>query len=163
MQATSFIIFETENFRVEAVEHPLIDRNDGGHITINPKFKVSTRQELTPAQAIEMMRLSIVVGQAMTTVLISRGVDIGRINYQDNGNWSVFAPGGPQLHLHLYGRAKSAKIQKYGQACYFPHREENPDFYKDLQPLQPNDITLIRHEIMIVLEQEKYKDKYWRL
>lgn len=129
MQSTSFIIFETENFVVEAVEHPLVDRSDGGHITINPKFKVSTRQELTPAQAIEMMRLSVVTGEAMTTVLISRGVDIGRINYQDNGNWSVFAPGGPLLHLHLYGRAKSAKIQKYGQSCYFPHRQENPDFY----------------------------------
>lgn len=129
MQSTSFIIFETENFVVEAVEHPLVDRSDGGHITINPKFKVSTRQELTPAQAIEMTRLSVVTGEAMTTVLISRGVDIGRINYQDNGNWSVFAPGGPLLHLHLYGRAKSAKIQKYGQSCYFPHRQENPDFY----------------------------------
>ena len=163
MAASPFTIFETENYLVEAVEHPLVDRNDGGHITINPKFKVSTRQELTPGQAIEMMRLSVVVGEAMTTVLITRGIDIGRINYQDNGNWSVFKPGGPQLHLHLYGRAKSAKIQKYGQATYFPHRDENPDFYKDLQPLQPNDIILIRQEIMILLAKEKFRDKHWRL
>lgn len=160
---SGFIIFESDNFIVEAPEHPLVDRNDGGHITINPTFRVSARQELTPRQAVELMRLSIVAGEAMTEVLISRGVDIGRINYQDNGNWSVFTPGGPQLHLHIYGRAKSAKFQTYGQACYFPHRDDDPDFYKDLQPLQPDDIALIRAEIERLLAKEKFLDKYWRL
>jgi len=159
----NMIIFESENYTVEAVEQPLVDRNDGGHITINPKFKVSNRQQLTPRQAIELMKLSIVAGEAMTKVLISRSVDIGRINYQDNGNWSVFNADGPQLHLHLYGRAKSAKIQKYGQACHFPHREEDPDFYGSNQSLQPEDVRLMRQEIERLLTEEKFSRDNWRL
>src|SRR5689334_1279270 len=98
------IIFESLNFIVQSAEFPLVDRNDGGHITIDPKFKVSNRQDLTSREAIELMRLTMIVGEAMTIVMNRHGVDIGRINYQDNGNWSVFTPEGPQLHYHLYGR-----------------------------------------------------------
>ncbi|HZY82844.1 MAG TPA: hypothetical protein VFE50_25160 [Cyclobacteriaceae bacterium] len=157
------IIFESENFTIEAVEHPLVDRNDGGHITINPRFKVSTRQQLTPRQAIELMQLSIVAGEAMTNVLLLRGVDIGRVNYQDNGNWSVFAPEGPQLHLHIYGRAKSAKIQKYGQACYFPHRDEDPGFYSNNECLYPEDVRLMKNEIERLLKEDRFSHNNWRL
>jgi len=116
-------IYETNNFTVDAVDEPHVDRNDGGHIKITPKTRYSTRQELTAKESIELMRLTIVVGEAMTKVMNEHGVDIGRINYQDNGNWTVFKPEGPYLHIHLYGRAKSAKVQRYGQACFFPHRE----------------------------------------
>ena len=79
-------------------------------------------------KAIELMRLLIIVGEAMTIVLTKNGIDIGRINYQDNGNWGVFKKEGPYKHFHLYGRAKSAVRQKYGQACHFPHINEKPEF-----------------------------------
>lgn len=156
-------IYETRNFIVEAVEKPHIDRNDGGHIKIYPKVRIVDRQQLSPKQAIELMRLTIVVGQAMTKVMNEHGVDIGRINYQDNGNWSVFKPEGPYLHIHLYGRAKSAKIQKYGQACYFPHREEKPDYYEKLKPLIGEDIKGIRTEIEKLFKEEKFSDSAWGL
>ena len=156
-------IYETRNFIVEAVEKPHIDRNDGGHIKIYPIVKVVDRQQLSPKQAIELIRLTVVVGQAMTKVMNEHGVDIGRINYQDNGNWSVFKPEGPYLHIHLYGRAKSAKIQKYGQACYFPHREENPDYYKNFKPLTKEDVNDIRIEIEKLFKEEKFSDFGWGL
>ena len=135
----------------------------GGHIKIFPKERLVRRQDLKPKQAIELMRFTMVVGEAMEIAMNNRGVDIGRINYQDNGNWSVFKPDGPYLHIHLYGRAKSAKIHKYGQACFFPHREEKPNYYKNFKPLNSEDITEIKKEIEKLFQQEKYQDKNWRL
>ncbi len=155
------IIYESKNFIVEAVEHPHIDRDDGGHIKIYPKVKLVDRQQLSPKFAIELMRLTIVVGEAMTKVMQSHGVDIGRINYQDNGNWSVFKPEGPYLHVHLYGRARSAKIQKYGQAGFFPHRAENPEYYKNFKPLNAEDIKDMKIEIERLLEEEKFSNASW--
>ncbi|MFH1181507.1 MAG: hypothetical protein V1702_00970 [Candidatus Woesearchaeota archaeon] len=156
-------IYETKNFVVEAVEKPHIDRNDGGHIKITPKVRLVDRQQLSPTQAIELMRLTIVVGQAMTKAMREHGVDIGRINYQDNGNWSVFKTEGPYLHIHLYGRAKSAKIQKYGQACYFPNVGEKPEYYEKLKPLTEEDVKGIRAEIEKLLKEEKFSDFAWGL
>jgi hypothetical protein len=156
-------IFQSQNFIVRAAPEPLVDRDDGGHVIIDPVVSVRDRQELIPKLAVEFMRLSVVTGQAMTTVMIKHGVDIGRINYQDNGNWSVFLPEGPHLHLHLYGRATNAKYQRYGQACYFPHKDENPGFYKHFQPLDAKDIFEIGNEIKRLLGTEKFSDKNWMI
>jgi diadenosine tetraphosphate (Ap4A) HIT family hydrolase len=153
------LIYETEDFIVEAPEKPHITRADGGHIKIKPKERLVDRQSLSPKQAIELMRLTMVVGEAMTVVLNARGIDIGRINYQDNGNWSVFKPKGPYLHVHLYGRAKSAKIQKYGDACHFPQRDTG--FYEDYEPLNEGDISAIQDHIREILNQDKYQDRNW--
>ena len=149
------LIFESKNFLIEAADKPLVGRSDGGHIVINPKVRVATLQQLHPATAIELMRLIMVVGEAMTTVLNKNGVDIGRINYQDNGNWGVFKPEGPYQHFHLYGRAKSAVQQKYGQACYFPHKEEHPEFYENLAPLNTQDINDLNQGVYEVFQTAK--------
>ncbi|HYF31149.1 MAG TPA: hypothetical protein VD993_08525 [Chitinophagaceae bacterium] len=155
------LIFESENFTVTAPENPLVDRADGGHIVINPKVKIVDRQQLTAKQAIELMRLTIITGEAMTTVMNMNGVDVGRINYQDNGNCGVFLPEGPALHIHLYGRAKSAKYHRYGQACFFPHKDEDPEFYRSFKPLTQKDISDIRTEIARLKKLEKYSDTQW--
>lgn len=157
------IIYQTKNFIVEAADFPHVDRDDGGHIKIYPKVKVSDRQHLAPKLAVELMRLTSVVGEAMTIAMKQGGVDIGRINYQDNGNWSVFKPEGPYLHYHLYGRAKTAKYHKYGDACYFPHRETNPEYYKRFKPLNKDDIKRVKENIEKLLLLEKYNDKNWSL
>ena len=157
------LIFESKNFLIEAADKPLVGRSDGGHIVINPKVRVATLQQFNPTTAIELMRLVMVVGEAMTTVLNKNGVDIGRINYQDNGNWGVFKPEGPYQHFHLYGRAKSAVQQKYGQACYFPHKEDYPEFYENLTPLNHQDITDLNLEITRLLATDKYANSAWKL
>ena len=157
------LIFESKNFIVESAEKPHIDRADGGHIKIFPKVRYTDRQQLTPKQAVELMRLTVVVGQAMTKVMNEHGIDVGRINYQDNGNWSVFKNEGPHLHVHLYGRAKSAKTNKYGQACFFPHKKEDPGYYANFKPLTVGDIKEIRREIERLFTEEKYDNSEWRL
>ncbi len=157
------MIYASDNFIVEAVEKPHVDRDDGGHIIIHPKVRILNRQELSPEHAIELMRLTVVAGQAMTKIMNEHGIDIGRLNYQDNGNWSVFKPGGSYLHVHLYGRAKNAKIHKYGQACFFPHSEENPEYYKSFKPLNEDDVRDIKAEIKRILNEDKFSDTEWRL
>lgn len=119
------------------------------------------RQALSPKEAIELMRLTMIVGDAMIQVMNEHGIDIGRINYQDNGNWSVFKSEGPYLHIHLYGRAKSARVHEYGQACYFPHREEKPEYYQDFKPLNKSDVEGISKRIENLFLEKKYSDKEW--
>src|SRR4051812_22969327 len=82
-------IFETKNFNVEAPEKPLVSRLDGGHIRIGVKdTSITDRTKLDPLVAVELMRLTMLVGQAMETALIKRGIPIVKINYQDMGNWA---------------------------------------------------------------------------
>jgi len=149
------VIYETDDFTVISSEKPHLDRIDGGHIKIVPKVRVRDRTQLSPELAKELMKLTMVVGEAMAIGLNNRGIDVGRINYQDNGNWGVFNPEGPYLHVHLYGRAKSAKVQKYGDALYLPHRETG--FYDSFQPLDHEDVQEIRKEIERLLLTPKYR------
>lgn len=154
-------IIQTDNFIVLAVEKPHVSREDGGHIKIVPKVRISDRTELSPKLAVEVMRLTMITGEAMTVAMNKRGVDIGRINYQDNGNWSVFKPEGPYFHIHLYGRAKSAKIHKWGDACSFPQRISG--FYDNFNPLNDEDIETIREEMELIMKKDKYQDVNWHL
>lgn len=156
-------IYESENFIVESLDKPHIDRDDGGHVMISSKVRIIDKQQLSPRQAIELMRLTIVVGQAMNTVMNEHGVDIGRINYMDCGNWGVFKPEGPFLHVHIYGRAKSAKVNKYGQAIYFPHIDEKPEYYENFKPLNDEDVKDIKFEIKRLLKEDKFSYSEWGL
>jgi diadenosine tetraphosphate (Ap4A) HIT family hydrolase len=147
-------IYETENFLLETQEKPFVDRLEGGHIRIWSKIKVSDRTQLTPAQAVEYMKLSMIAGEAMTNVLQKQGIDIGIVNYQEMGNWSVFRPEGVTMHLHIFGRAKTAVKQKYGEAVLLPRRESG--FYEGFEPLNENDIKEMQKEIQRLLSTEKY-------
>ncbi len=148
-------IYETTHFKVVAHDRPHVSREEGGHIVVIPHVRVKDRTCLSPVQAVELMKLTMMAGEAMATALNRRGVDIGRINYQDNGNWGVFEPEGPHLHLHLYGRARSAKTQKYGEALYLPQRRTG--FYDRFEPLNDGDIAEIREEIERLSLTPKYQ------
>lgn len=144
------IIFSSDNFIVESHEQPEVDREDGGHIKISPKVPVVDRTQLTPKLATELMRLTIVAGKAMVKVMGDQGIRIGRINYQDNGNWK------PELHVHLYCRAIDAKYQKFGDPIKPSHQPQ----YK---PLNSNDIEMVKNEIERLLALAEYNDSVWHL
>jgi diadenosine tetraphosphate (Ap4A) HIT family hydrolase len=151
-------IYVTENFYIQAASRPFIDKSEGGHVYIFPKIPVRDRTQLSPKLAIEYMKLSMVVGEALKSAMSRRGVDIGIVNYQDMGNWGVFKPEGPTLHMQIYGRAVTATIQKYGDAVQLPHRETG--FYDRFKPLDDNDIEEIRADIEMLLQTEKYKSAW---
>lgn len=151
-------ICETENFYIQAAARPFIDRSEGGHIYIFPKVPIRDRTYLSPGLAIEYTKLSMVVGEALKSAMARRGVDIGIVNYQDMGNWGVFKPEGPTLHMQIYGRATTATVQKYGDAVQLPHRETG--FYDSFKPLDDKDIDEIRTDIEVLLHSEKYSSKW---
>lgn len=149
-------IFETEHFIVHTYTAPQVPHNarrDGGHIIISPRVSVATRQELSPQAQVEFAWLASIVGEAFLSAMNKRGVDIARINYQDNGNYK------PSLHLHLYGRARSATKQPFGSP-FVVYREDS-DKWKDNEPLSEGDIQEISAEIIRLAKLDKYsKDKY---
>lgn len=147
------VIFEARHFVLRTLDQPHVSRSDGGHIVIDPRVAVEDRTQLGREQAVELVKLTMVGGEAMKTVLTRKGINIGRINYQDNGNWRA------ELHVHLYGRARGAKLQPWGHALAFPPTREA--FKKEmgsLEPLSEDDIIELRAEIGRLLASDKYRD-----
>ena len=147
------IIYEARHFVLRTLDQPHVSREDGGHIVIDPRVAVEDRTQLTREQAIELVKLTMVGGAALKTVLGRSGIDIGRINYQDNGNWRA------ELHVHIYGRALNAKRQPYGHSLDFCGTRE--DFRREmgqLEPLNAADAAALREEITRLLADDKYRD-----
>lgn len=149
------LIYETENFIVEAHQKPFVSREEGGHIRIRIKNEsIADRTKLSPKVAIEYMMLSMVVGEAMEVVMNSQGVPVVKINYQDMGNWSYKEGKKPFLHYHIFGRVLGAKHQPFPESVYLPERSTG--FYEGFIPLTTDDITQLKDEITRIMSREKY-------
>jgi diadenosine tetraphosphate (Ap4A) HIT family hydrolase len=144
------IIFQTDNFTIETREKPHISRQDGGHITISPVVPVEDRTKLSPELAKELMKLTMITGEAMKVGLAKNGINLGRINYMDMGNWN------PKLHLHLYGRAINAPNYPYGTYLQLPSTPDQLVELGLLEPLNEKDISDIKTEIERLLKTDKY-------
>ncbi|MBA3723464.1 MAG: hypothetical protein H0W89_01035 [Candidatus Levybacteria bacterium] len=151
-------VFETDNFIIKAADKPhvYVSREEGGHLQVKSKNLLRDRTKLSAAQAIEYMKLSMVAGEALVSAMARRGVEIGIVNYQEMGNWSIFKPGGPTVHTHVFGRATNATMQKYGEGVQLPHLETG--FYDTFKPLDEEDIAEIKKDIKTLLQTDKYKN-----
>ena len=146
------LVHDSIYFQIVVPERPHVTRGDGGHLIINPKVPVADRTKLSREQAVELVKLTMVAGEAMTTVLTRRGIPIGRMNYQDNGNWRH------ELHVHLYGRSRNATIQPWGTFLQIPPtREAFNAKMGNLEPLNSDDVHELRAEIERLLATEKYR------
>lgn len=149
-------ICESSHFNVFCANEPHLSREDGGHLVIVPKERIPNRWDLSEPQSNECMNLSKLVGQSMLEGLNERKLDIRRINFQDNGNWEIDHPKGPNFHLHLYGRAFNAPHQTHGEALHFSNKETQ--FWKDLNQLDEDDVKAIQSRIRHHLtHNEKFK------
>lgn len=158
------IILETKDFTVKAHKKPHHSRENGGHIVISPKQRYAHRHEMPLDLAAGLMHLTMVVGEAATSVLKQEGLDIVRINYQDNGNWA-YKPEinrEPHLHIHLYFRTShekhpdnDPKFQPFPDALVFPPPDTN--YYDHFVPLTEQDCQNIQEEILKLSKTEKYK------
>lgn len=155
MASENPILFETDNFVVHIPQEPFIDRAEGGHLIIHCRLPLRDRTLLTREQALEYMKVSMVAGEALVAGMAQRGVEVGIVNYQDMGNWGVFKPEGPRLHMHIFGRAKTATIQAYGSAVQLPFRDTG--FYDSFKPLDADDIAAIQAHTKALLVSEKYQ------
>ena len=139
------IIYKTKNFILESHERPEVSREEWGHIKISPKVDVSDRTELPDELAKELMIFSIISWKAFKNWMKKRWVEIWRINYQENWNWK------PHLHIHLYWRAITAKIQKYWE----PLKPWNKPEFEKLDNL---DIIEIQKEIEKLIKNYDFKN-----
>jgi len=155
-------IFLSPNFIVEAHPAPFIDRLEGGHIRIKVKDNsIVERTMLSPEMAIELMRLTMVVGSAFQKAMNKIGIPVIKINYQDMGNWAYKEGKLPFLHIHVFGRVVNSVKQPWPESMYLPDRKSG--FYDGLNPLNENDILVIRDEIEKTFKEDKFQDKNWHL
>lgn len=153
-------IYQTKNFIVESHEKPFITRADGGHVRIRARdTSITDRTKLAPAAAIELVRLTMIVGEAMEKGLNNRGIKIIKINYQDMGNWAFKTGDKPYLHVHVFGRTQDAKYQIFPESVYLPDRSSG--FYDKFEPLNSEDVLEIQKQIKIIEKQDKYKLENW--
>ena len=156
------LIYETKNFIVESHEKPFITRTDGGHIRIRVKDdSITDRTKLDPKTAIELMRLTMIIGDAMEIAMNNLGIPVVKINYQDMGNWAWKTNTKPFLHIHVFGRASNAVKQIWPESVYLPDR--GVGFYDGFEPLNSEDIAEIKKQIDIVFKKEKYSEEKWSL
>lgn len=142
------IIAETKNFVLESHPRPEISRKDGGHLVINPRIPVPDRTNLTVEQVREMAALSHLAGRAMKLGLEDQGIELGRINYQDNGNWRQ------DLHLHLYGRAVHATYHIYGEPIKSARRPKDKIVQEELSE---EDCLAIKNHIYTLSKEAQYE------
>ena len=155
-------IYETPHFIVESHDQPFVSRNDGGHLRVRIKDETITdRTKLDPQTAIELMRLTMIVGEALQTAMNAQGIPVVKINYQDMGNWAYKTAKLPFLHIHIFGRADNAVKQPFPESVSLPDRSSG--FYDGFEPLSDSDRATILHEISTLFAQDKYQDIHWTL
>lgn len=143
-------VYEDKYYKVISPEFPLNCRDDGGHLILIKKEKVTDRSDLTYQEAIGLMRISMAVGKAMYVVL---GVE--RVNYEDLGNWGIDDPGGAKMHLHLMGRAKEQTHQIRGQHIFL-YPKNHKIYQGHLKPLTADQVSSIRDSVKKILKEPKY-------
>lgn len=153
-------IYETENFKVEVVPNPHVSREEGGHLRIKSKEKYfSSRMDLSPNEAKEVMRLSMMAGEVLKRGMTSRGIPIIRINYMEAGNWAAKSNKPFFFHIHVYGRTENAKSQIWPEAVQLPSRDTG--FYDNFIPLNEEDIEELKKQFSIVENEFRYKLENW--
>lgn len=157
-------IFETKNFMVGTLLKPQHSRSNGGQIVIFPKTEVEQHYELSLDIARDFMYLSMIVGEAATTIMRRNGLVVVRGNYQENGNWA-HKPGAefpPRPHLHIFLRTtdeshpnNDSRFQAFPEAIFMPAKESG--YYDSFEPLTEKDCQDIHDEILKLLSSEKYQ------
>lgn len=151
------VVCRTEHFTVKLPDVPHVPREDGGHIYIEANDPSrEERTQLTPLESIECAWLTSLVGEAMWDALPKQGINLYRINYQDNGNWSFLRGERPLFHVHLYGRAQGEQHQKYGNALFLPYPTSG--FYDGFAPLSRDDIIELIGAIRRLESSPKYRE-----
>jgi len=143
-------VYEDRFFQLVSPELPLNCRDDGGHLVVLKKEPVTDRSDLSWQEAIAFMRISMAAGKAMYEVL-----GIERMNYEDLGNWGLDDPGGPKMHLHLFGRSREQIHQIRGQhMALYP--KDHPIYKGHLKPLTETDVARLRSRLIEILAEPKY-------
>lgn len=111
---------------------------------------MTDRSDMTYEEAIDFMRISMMIGKAMYQVL---GVE--RVNYEDLGNWGLDDPGGPKMHLHFFGRAREQTHQIRGHHMFL-YPKGHKIYRGHLKPLTNDELRRLRRKVKEISQEEKY-------
>jgi diadenosine tetraphosphate (Ap4A) HIT family hydrolase len=145
------VVYEDRYFQVLSPDRPLNCRDDGGHLILIKRQKVTDRSDLTHQEAIAFMRISMAVGRAMYDVL-----GIERMNYEDLGNWGIDEPDGAKMHLHFFGRAREQVHQIRGHHMFLYPKGHKIYEGGHLKPFSEDEVSRLRAQIDAVLRETKY-------
>ena len=144
-------VYDDKYFTVIAPVLPLNCREDGGHLILIKKEPVSDRSDLCYREAIDFMRITMIVGRAMYDVL-----NIERMNYEDLGNWGLDDPGGAKMHLHFFGRARAQVHQIRGQHMFL-YPKDHKIYQGHLKALNDDDLVRLKARIDELVVEPKYQ------
>jgi len=144
-------VYDDKYFTVVAPELPLNCREDGGHLILMKKEAVSDRSELSCQEAIDFIRITMIVGRAMYDVL-----EVERMNYEDLGNWGLDEPGGARMHLHFFGRAREQIHQIRGQHMFL-YPKGHKIYRGHLKSLDDDDRRRLKARIDELVGEPKYR------
>lgn len=77
-------------------------------------------------------------------------------NFQENGNWNVSSPGGPHMHLHIYGRRRQSRAQPFGESLSFPTELERDSWRVD-RP-SPDDLQRLNASVRAEILADPYPE-----
>jgi diadenosine tetraphosphate (Ap4A) HIT family hydrolase len=148
-----------------------LDREDGGHLQVNPPRKVWERSELTARELVQWSFLVAAAGRAMIDVLPQ--LEGGCVNYFEAGNWALNDRAKPygrkrarehrNMHMHLFGRSPDArhKSWRWGEAPRLPDFAERDRFAKGFRALDTSECAAIiaRTRVLLAERYAELKEK----
>jgi len=140
-----------------------VDRQDGGHLIINPPRDVWEQSELTAMELAHWCFLVGAIGRAMIDVLPQ--LDGGCVNYFEAGNWALNdaappkgkqkrAPDYRRVHMHVFGRSPGAKHPswRWGEAPRLPDYQDRKNWAAGFVPLEDKECRAIIKRARTLLE-----------
>lgn len=161
---TQNILFSCEGGTVTLPGMPLNNRQDGGHLLVNPPREVWERSELTLVELTNWSILVAATGRSMLEELPQLAG--GCINYWEAGNWALndlaipLGTKNPQdhrrVHLHVFGRSRTASHRdwQWGESPRFPKFVDSKDWSSQFDCLDHDECTAIRARIEALLVQQ---------
>ena len=131
----------------------LCDREDGGHLIVNPPRPVWERSCLSATELAAWSFLIAAAGRAMLAALPV--LWDGCVNYWEAGNWALNDLAEPvgaknvhehrHVHLHIFGRSRQARHPgwRWGESPKFPDFADSAAWAKNFSPLHETECRRI--------------------
>jgi diadenosine tetraphosphate (Ap4A) HIT family hydrolase len=160
---SSGVIYRGAGGTVVLPKTPFLDREDGGHLIVNPPRPVWERSELSALDLAHWSFLVAAVGRAMIDVLPQ--LEGGCVNYFEAGNWALndaAPPKGPKrapehrrMHLHIFGRSRTAKhpAWRWGEAPKLPDYKDRKHWAARFRPLDVKECNAIMRRARALLQK----------
>lgn len=158
----SYEIFTCSGGSIICPDKVLCDREDGGHLIVNPPRLVWERSCLSPHEIARWSLLVAATGKAMLEVLpVLEG---GCLNYWEAGNWALndhAEPVGPKdthahrrVHLHVFGRSRNSRNidWRWGESPKFPDFAQSEHWARRFSPLLESESRQIAERVATLLE-----------